>query len=49
MIVYYLPTYFQGAHGNTAIRSGILLFPACLIVGECLPVLLIGLLLSSFG
>lgn len=33
LIVYYLATYFQGAKENTAIRSGILLFPTACIIG----------------
>ncbi|KAF8321090.1 MFS general substrate transporter [Clavulina sp. PMI_390] len=32
LVVYYLPTYFQGAKGASAIRSGILLFPTAIMI-----------------
>ncbi|KAF8314215.1 MFS general substrate transporter [Clavulina sp. PMI_390] len=32
LVVYYLPTYFQGAKGASAIRSGILLFPTAVVI-----------------
>lgn len=36
LVVYYLPTYFQGAHGTSAIRSGILIFPTACVIGKTL-------------
>lgn len=36
LVVYYLPTYFQGSKGASAIRSGVLLFPTAVIVGAFL-------------
>jgi hypothetical protein len=36
LVVYYLPTYFQGSKGVSAIRSGVLLFVTALLVGEYL-------------
>lgn len=32
MVVYYLPTYFQGSKGTSAIRSGVLLFPTAAMI-----------------
>lgn len=34
LVVYYLATYFQGAKENSAIRSGVLLFPTACIIGK---------------
>lgn len=36
LVIYYLATFFQGAKENSAIRSGVLLFPTACIIGECL-------------
>ena len=33
MLIYYFPTYFQGAKGTSAIRSAVLLFPTACLVG----------------
>jgi len=33
LVVFYLPTYFQGSQGASAIRSGVLLFATALIIG----------------
>jgi hypothetical protein len=36
LVIYYLPTYFQGAKGASAIRSGVLLFATACIIGVLL-------------
>src|ERR1700733_1677853 len=33
LVVFYLPTYFQGSKGASAIRSGVLLFATAIVIG----------------